>query len=101
MKRKAIAKCRRRIEAARNLYLDGDLTREDYVKRKEQNEREIAHWEARTTETEKVALELTLCLEAIEKINQLWQISEDEADALAVAICHAHYRQWHTKILTA
>jgi hypothetical protein len=44
----------------------------------ETNEREIAHWEARTTETEKVALELTLCLEAIDKINQLWDISEDE-----------------------
>jgi len=77
-KRAAIAKCRRRIDAARHLYADGDLSREDYLKRKENNEREIAHWEARTTETEKVALELTLCLEAIEKINLLWDMSDDE-----------------------
>lgn len=28
------------------------------------------------------------------------QISEDEADALAVAICHAHYGSWNTKLLS-
>jgi hypothetical protein len=77
-KRAAIARCRRRIDAARHLYEDGDLSREEYLKRKETNEREIAHWQARTTETEKVALELTLCLEAIDRINQLWDISDDE-----------------------
>ncbi|MBE2267226.1 MAG: recombinase family protein [Anaerolinea sp.] len=77
-KRAAIARCRRRIEAARHLYEDGDLTREEYLRRKDQNEREIAHWETRTTETEKIALELALCLEAIDKINQLWDISDDE-----------------------
>jgi hypothetical protein len=77
-KRAAIAKCYRRIEAARHLYEDGDLSREEYLRRKETNEREIAHWESRTTETEKVALELTLCLEAIDRINQLWDISDDE-----------------------
>ncbi len=77
-KRAAIAKCRRRIDAARNLYEDGDLSREEYLKRKETNEREIAHWEAQTVETEKIALELTLCLEAINRINKLWEISDDE-----------------------
>ncbi len=47
-------------------------------RRKEQNEREIAHWEARTSETEKIALELALCVEAIDKINQLWELGDDE-----------------------
>lgn len=37
-KKAAIAKCRRRIEAARNLYEDGDLTRQEYLRRKDQNE---------------------------------------------------------------
>ena len=74
----AIAKCRRRIDAARHLYADGDLSREEYLRRKDQNEREITHWEARTTETEKIALELALCLEAMDKINQFWDISDDE-----------------------
>ena len=55
-KQEAIALCRKRIDAARNLYLDGELDREDYLLRKEQNEREIAHWEARTTETQQIAL---------------------------------------------
>lgn len=77
-KRASIAKCRRRIDAARNLYEDGDLSREEYLKRKETNEREITHWEAQTVETEKIALELTLCLEAINRINNLWEISDDE-----------------------
>ena len=67
----AIANCRRRIEAARNLYEDGDLSREEYLKRKSANEREIAHWEAQTTETEMIALKLTLCLEAIDRISHL------------------------------
>lgn len=74
----AIAKCRRRIEAARHLYEDGELTREDYLKRKEQNEREIAHWETRTTETQKIALELAMCLDALEKIALLWEAASNE-----------------------
>ena len=77
-KRSAIAKCQRRIEAARHLYEDGELSREEYLRRKEANEREIAHWEARSADSEQVALELALCVEALERINQLWDISDDE-----------------------
>jgi len=73
----AIAKANRRIDAARNLYADGDLSREDYLARKEQNEREIAHWQTRTTETRQIALELGMCLDAVDKIARLW----DGADA--------------------
>ncbi len=74
----AIAKCRRKIDAARHLYEDGDLSREDYLKRKEENEREIAHWEARTTEIEQAALELALCIETITRIVQLWDSASGE-----------------------
>ncbi len=77
-KQQAIAKYKRRIEAARHLYEDGDLSREEYLKRKEQNEREIAHWEARTTETEKAALELAMCMEAVDKLARLWNMASDE-----------------------
>ena len=59
------------------MYEDGDITREEYVWRKEQNEREIAHWEARTTETERIALELTLCFEALDRIANEWANSDD------------------------
>ncbi len=77
-KRAAVAKCQRKIEAARHLYLEGDLSREEYEHRKAQSEREMAHWESRTAETEMIALELTLCLEAIDRIHQLWDIGDDE-----------------------
>lgn len=75
---KTIALCNRRIEAARHMYLDGEIDREDYLIRKEQNEREIAYWETRTTETQEIALELAICLDAIDKMARLWDIADDE-----------------------
>jgi hypothetical protein len=77
-KYEAIARCNRRIEAARHMYLDGEIDREDYLIRKEQNEREIAYWETRTTETQEIALELAICLDAIDKMARLWDIADDE-----------------------
>lgn len=74
----AVALCHRRIEAARHLYLDGEINREDYLVRKEQNEREIAHWQTRTTETQKIALELGMCLDIVNKLARLWDIADDE-----------------------
>lgn len=69
-KQENIALCKRRIAAAVTLYGDGMIDRDEYVRRKEKNEREIAHWQAKTTETEKVALELSMSLEAIETAHQ-------------------------------
>lgn len=77
-KEAAIAKCRRRIEAAKAVFLDGDMPREEYTKIKEENEREIAHWQARTTETEKAAVELRMCLNVVNQIIELWDTSKDE-----------------------
>ena len=37
----------------------------------ERNEREIAHWEARTTETEQIALELAMCVDVVSKMSRL------------------------------
>ena len=77
-KYEAIARCNRRIEAARHLYLDGEISREDYLVRKEQNEREITHWEIRTSETQQIAMELAMCVDAIETMARLWDIANDE-----------------------
>jgi DNA invertase Pin-like site-specific DNA recombinase len=77
-KEEAIALCKRRIEAAVVLFGEGRIDREEYRRRVEQNEREIAHWESRTTETEKAALELAMCMDAIEKLSQLWDVGDDE-----------------------
>lgn len=74
-KHEAIALCQRRLEAAVGLYGDGRISREEYVRRVEQNEREIAHWQARTTETEQIALELGMCIEVVDQLVRLWDIS--------------------------
>lgn len=49
-KQAAIAKLRRKVEAARFVFEDGDISREEYLKRRAALEREIAQWEARTTD---------------------------------------------------
>ncbi|WP_119072011.1 recombinase family protein [Aggregatilinea lenta] len=77
-KQEAIALCQRRIEAAVNLYGDGRVDRAEYLRRVEFNEREIAHWQARTTETEKLAFEFAMCAEALDKIVRLWEMSSNE-----------------------
>jgi DNA invertase Pin-like site-specific DNA recombinase len=74
----AIALCQRRIQAAIDLYGEGRLSREEYLRRIERNEREIASWQARTTETEKVAMELAMSVHAIDTIIRLWHVSSDE-----------------------
>jgi hypothetical protein len=74
----SIAKCRRKIEAARHLYEDGDISRQEYIRRKDINEREITHWQSFTTEVEKVSVELAMCLDVVDKIVRLWEVSNDE-----------------------
>jgi DNA invertase Pin-like site-specific DNA recombinase len=76
-KRVSIAKCRKRIENARALCLAGDMNSEEYLRIREQNEREIAHWEARTSDIQQKALELTLCMETIEQLKRGWDIAPD------------------------
>jgi hypothetical protein len=77
-KQDAIALCKRRIEAAINLYGDGRITRDEYLRRVELNEREITYWEARTTEAEKASLELAMCMDAVDKLSRLWDVGEPE-----------------------
>ena len=77
-KQAAIALCKRRIDAAIQLFSDGRIDRDEYLRRIEQNEQEIAVWEARTTETERAALELAMCLDTIEKLATMWDMGEAE-----------------------
>ena len=81
---KALAVCHRRIEAARHLYLDGDLDRDEYLAIREQNEREIAHWQTRTSDTQKIAMELAACLDGWEKLTRLWDEADNEDRQSAV-----------------
>lgn len=77
-KQEAIALCRRRIQAAIDLYSDGRINREEYIRRVEFNEREIASWQARTTDTEKLAMELSMCIRAIDALTRMWEVASDE-----------------------
>src|SRR5215216_3547341 len=70
-KAEAIAICKRRIQAAIDLYGDGRISREEYLRRVERNERELASWEARTSESEKLGMELTMCIHAVDTITRL------------------------------
>lgn len=77
-KQEAVTLCRRRIDAAVNFYKDGEIDWQEYLRIRETNEREIAHWEARTAETETLAAELALCMEVVDKIHRLWETDTDE-----------------------
>ncbi len=77
-KQEAITLCRRRIDAAVVLYGDGMIDKEEYRRRVERNEREIIHWENRTTEIERVGIQLAICVRALKEIVELWDSSKDE-----------------------
>ncbi|MFN8378115.1 MAG: recombinase family protein [Anaerolineae bacterium] len=83
-KKAAIAKHKRKIDAARYLFEEGDISRDEYLRRKQENEHMIAHWEIRTSEHQQKMLELSACLEAIDRIVRLWDHAVgDERLALA------------------
>lgn len=76
-KTEAIALAHRRIQAAIDLYGDGRLSRQEYLRRVERNERDIASWEARTDDTEKLVMELSICVQAVESLARLWDVASD------------------------
>jgi hypothetical protein len=77
-RREAIVLAQRKLDAAIHLYGDGMISREDYLHRVKQAERDIAYWENKTTETEKIAVELATCVNAVKKLADLWEDSEAE-----------------------
>ncbi|MEM6283009.1 MAG: recombinase family protein [Chloroflexota bacterium] len=74
----AIAKCRRRMEAARQVYMDGDISRDEYLSIKERNEREIIHWQNRSSDTQRMAIELQMCMNVFNQMIEVWDSSSDE-----------------------
>lgn len=74
----AIALCRRKIEAAVHLFGEGVISKEEYHRRIETNERDIESWNARTTEAERLQVEFSMCIAAIGTLTKLWSVSNDE-----------------------
>lgn len=83
-KTEAIALCRRRIDAAVKLFGDGFIEYDEFRAKVDENEREIAEWEARITEQERITLELSRCMEMIGQIADIWE-SGDAEDRQSVA----------------
>ena len=77
-KAEGIAMCNHRIQVATDLYELNRISREEFYRRVELNEREIASWQARTTETEKLSMEFAACIQAVKLLNQLWEMGSDE-----------------------
>lgn len=77
-RQEAIALCRRRIEATVTLYGDGLIDAQEYRRRIDTNQREINHWENRTSESEQMAIQLAMCMEAVDKLVRLWDVVDDE-----------------------
>jgi hypothetical protein len=77
-KQEAIALCQRRIQAAVDLYGDGRISREEYLRRVDFNEREMASWKARTTDSQRLAMELSMCIQAVETLSSMWEVASDE-----------------------
>ena len=74
----ALAKCERKLIAARHLFEDGDVDRNEYLRRKTKIEQEVGYWQNYTTETEKMNAQLAMCVDAVTKIGVLWADSADE-----------------------
>ncbi len=77
-KSEALALCQRKIDAAVFLFGEGRISREEYLHRLEKNEREIEHWQSRTNDTQKSALELALCVNLLDKMVAVWETGDDE-----------------------
>ncbi len=77
-KREAIEKCQRRIDAARHLYQDGEMTREEYINIRDSNQQDILRWQNYTIDTEKIVAQLVLSLQTLRNIILHWEGANDE-----------------------
>ncbi|MBP8972753.1 MAG: hypothetical protein KBH93_02665 [Anaerolineae bacterium] len=77
-KQEAIALCKRRIDAAVTLYKEGRIDIDEYHDIVTRNEREIAHWQMRTSEMEQIAVELAMCMDVVNKVADLWDTASPE-----------------------
>jgi DNA invertase Pin-like site-specific DNA recombinase len=77
-KKVAIAKHRRALKNNLTLFQDGEINAEEYYRQKDRHERQIAYWEARTTDKQKITLELTASMELVRRIKEFWDSTTGE-----------------------
>ncbi|MCA9884849.1 MAG: recombinase family protein [Anaerolineae bacterium] len=71
-KAEAIAKCRHRLDRARLLFIEGDISEDEYRRLKKTNEQEIQHWEARTVKQQEIIIELISVLGTLTNLKRVW-----------------------------
>jgi DNA invertase Pin-like site-specific DNA recombinase len=74
----AIARCKRRVAAAVTLFADGRMEEQEYRERVEDNERQIAYWQARRSELNQIDIDVESTLTAVSNLHRLWDIATDE-----------------------
>src|SRR5262249_2016445 len=74
----AATKHRRALKNNLTLFQNGDIDAEEYYRQKDHHERQIARWQARTTNRQKMILELTTTMELVKRLQQFWEMSEGE-----------------------
>ena len=69
-----------RSALANNLFLFhyGEIEPNHYYRPKDYHERQIAYWEAQTTDHQQVIVELTTCIELLRRLKEFWEMSEPE-----------------------
>jgi len=60
------------------LFQDSDITSEEYYRQKDHPQRQIAQWEARSSDRQRVGLELTTTLEMVKRLNPFWEMTDGE-----------------------
>ncbi len=74
----AIAKHRRALKNNLTVFQCGDIDGEEYFRQKEYHERQIAYWQAQTTDRQKITLELLTTIEMISRLKRFWDITAGE-----------------------
>jgi hypothetical protein len=62
----------------RNDFVENKVSREEYLRQKEQIERDIAHWQNYTTESSRLGARLAMAMDGIARIVRLWEASNAE-----------------------
>lgn len=60
------------MEQARFLFFEGDNSEDEYLRIRDHNEQEIAHWEARTVKQQEVLIELMTVLGTLTNLKRDW-----------------------------
>lgn len=79
-----IALTQRRLDAAQHLYKDGEITREEYLTRRDEQLQALEYWHGYTTETEALVKRVTLSVETLNNLLMRWaQVDNEERNGMA------------------